>query len=226
MHALAFYDQARQALAQAAQIDEVKDIRDKAEALRLYTRQANEGLQLQNWCAEIKIRAERRIGQLLTDNPEYGRGKKTLTQRDLGIDHNQASRWQRMATLDASVFERYVAATKAAGQELTSAAVYREAHKRAVVKVTRAIPRSPPADPIDAQGRTPYVKWANGAQQIANWLQEINGLGGFEAIIKRLTPAQTEEVIAEVHRLHQQIQVLVGDVARVGPVITISRTSH
>ena len=62
-----FFDQARQTLAQARTVDEVKDIRDRAEALRLYTRQAGEGLEMQNWCAEIKLRAERRVGELLRE---------------------------------------------------------------------------------------------------------------------------------------------------------------
>ncbi len=60
--ALVWFDQARQALAKAKTVDEVKEIRDKAEALRIYTRQAGEGLEMQNWCAEIKLRAERRAG--------------------------------------------------------------------------------------------------------------------------------------------------------------------
>jgi len=65
--ALVWFDQARQALAHAKTLDEVKDIRDKAEALRLYTKQAGEGLEMQNWCAEIKLRAERRAGELLKE---------------------------------------------------------------------------------------------------------------------------------------------------------------
>jgi hypothetical protein len=45
----------------------VKAIRDKAEALRAYTKQAGESLEMQNWCAEIKIHAKRRAGQLLRE---------------------------------------------------------------------------------------------------------------------------------------------------------------
>jgi uncharacterized protein YceH (UPF0502 family) len=35
--------------------------------LRVYLRQAGESLEMQNWCAEIKIRAERRAGELLQE---------------------------------------------------------------------------------------------------------------------------------------------------------------
>jgi hypothetical protein len=64
---------------------------------------------MQNWCAEIKIRAERRAGELLKDDPAYGRGKKSLTMSDLGIDHNQATRWQTIASLPEPDFEAHLA---------------------------------------------------------------------------------------------------------------------
>lgn len=62
---LTHFDRARQELELASTIDEVKSIRDKAEALRLYARQARLCLDMQNRCAEIKIRAERRAGEML-----------------------------------------------------------------------------------------------------------------------------------------------------------------
>ncbi len=43
----------------------MKDIRDKAEAVRLYVKQAGLGLHAQNECAEIKIRAEIKTVRLL-----------------------------------------------------------------------------------------------------------------------------------------------------------------
>jgi hypothetical protein len=44
---------AKQSLAEATTIDEIKDIIDKAEALRLYMRKATDGLDIQNQAAEI-----------------------------------------------------------------------------------------------------------------------------------------------------------------------------
>ncbi|MCI0352967.1 MAG: hypothetical protein L0Z53_26395, partial [Acidobacteriales bacterium] len=107
---LAHFNQARSALERARTIDEVKDIRDKAEALRLYTRQAGESLEMQNICAEIKLRAERRAGELLREmeknkgaqgNP-HGQGvrfhdESTQTLADVGINYSQSSRWQTIA---------------------------------------------------------------------------------------------------------------------------------
>lgn len=61
--ALVFFDQARTMLEKAASVDEVKDIRDRAEALRLYAKQQKDSGTMQQQCAEIKIRAERRGGR-------------------------------------------------------------------------------------------------------------------------------------------------------------------
>lgn len=47
----------------AKKIDEVKDVRDKAEAIRLYAIQTKD-TELENAAAEIKLRAVRRFGDL------------------------------------------------------------------------------------------------------------------------------------------------------------------
>lgn len=65
---LMHFNKARQELELAKEIDEVKDIRDKAEALRVYIKQAGHSLDMQNQCAEIKIRAERKAGGSKEEN--------------------------------------------------------------------------------------------------------------------------------------------------------------
>ena len=136
METLTRYDAMRTALVESHRIDDVKDIRDKAEALRLYAKQAGEGLENQNMMAEIKLRAERRCGELLgdMDRAEVGRPEKTYhrdtivsppTLSDMGISKMQSSRWQAIASVPEPVFEQHLATVKAAAQELTSAGVFR-----------------------------------------------------------------------------------------------------
>jgi hypothetical protein len=69
MSALTRYDAACQALAVAKTTDEVKDIHDRAEAMRAYARQAK-NRQLEVDAAEIRIRAERRLGELIAAQKE------------------------------------------------------------------------------------------------------------------------------------------------------------
>lgn len=136
------YNAARTALAEAHAIDEVKDIRDKAEAMAAYARQAKDTEMIQ-WVTEIKVRAERRAGQMLAEMPKAKgtqlNGKnigghivvppkndaKTLS--DLGITKNESSRWQKLASITEEQFEHAVAAAKEVAGEVTTAAMLRAA---------------------------------------------------------------------------------------------------
>ena len=137
MTALIRYDAAKRALAAAHRVDEVKAIRDKAEAVRVYAKQAGD-FELQNRAAEIRIRAERRAGELLVDMQtsgerqakEHGRPKKVsspTTLPKLGITRDQSSKWQRLARMiDDAKFDQAVAETIEKNGELTTAALLRE----------------------------------------------------------------------------------------------------
>jgi hypothetical protein len=66
----------RQKLAECARVDEAKDIADKAEALRVYARQAHD-VEAETLMAEVKLRAIRRIGEisLTLDKAPHGPGR-------------------------------------------------------------------------------------------------------------------------------------------------------
>ena len=124
------FDQAIAAIEKARTIDEVKDIRDKAEAARKYAAQAGISLHGQNMLAEIKLRAERKAGEILETMERQKRGgdrkskshSATLIPQleNMGISKTQASRWQQEADVPKKVFEEHVQKITTAAKELTS----------------------------------------------------------------------------------------------------------
>ena len=136
MNELVHYNTMRHALMQAHELDEVKGIRDRAAALRAYAKQAGEGLENQNLMAEIKIRAERRAGEILaeTDRNREGRPEKLAQAgrviseyqevcKDADIPRATAERWQEVARIPEELFEEHLATKKENRQEITSAAL-------------------------------------------------------------------------------------------------------
>lgn len=108
---LVLYQAAKHALSEAARIDEVKDIRDKAKAMQVYAQQAKDRELLEH-ATEIRMRAEIKAGEMLRGLEKNqgaipGRtGKKArpvLDNRpklsDLGVSKWQSSLWQKLAAL-------------------------------------------------------------------------------------------------------------------------------
>jgi hypothetical protein len=146
---IALLSESLRLLAEASTLDEIKDIRDKAEALRLYVKQQGEGLEIQNAAAEIKIRAERRAGKILIEmdlhsgRPSERNGsivEPLCPPRlsDLGIDKKQSFRWQKIASVPDETFETHIQETKGSDKELTSAGVMRLESKQHETPTTPA----------------------------------------------------------------------------------------
>lgn len=125
MTPLARYEAARKALAECVRIDEAKEIRDRAEAMRIYARQAKD-TELQANAAEIKLRAERRLGELIIVAKEAGlitRGQppKKCTDEEhfsrvrleeIGVDRRLSAAAQKTASIAERAFEAMVQATR------------------------------------------------------------------------------------------------------------------
>jgi N6-adenosine-specific RNA methylase IME4 len=123
MTELVLYDAARKALAELSRVDEVKNVRDQAEAMQLYARQAQD-YDLINRATEVRLRAEIRAGELLLEMEKAKGGEQhhkrptgttevpVPTLKDFGISKNQSSRWQKLAALDESEQEARIAQAK------------------------------------------------------------------------------------------------------------------
>ena len=117
------YEAACLALAKARDTDEVKLIRDKADAIRAAARIAK-NKQLEVDAAEIRIRAERRLGEMLAETKAtvgLNKGAKgsvvTGSKREpvkddrptlaaAGIDKKLSSRAQKLAAVPEAEFEK------------------------------------------------------------------------------------------------------------------------
>jgi len=169
MNELIRYEAARQALIEASSIDEVKSIRDKAEAMRAYARQAGD-LEFQNMAAEIKIRAERKAGGLLIEMEENGERATqeaginrhsmashdvTPTLADLDVTRNESSRWQKIANVPEQTFENKIKETVESRKELTSAAILKLAKeaKKEAKREAKSVICDAPIDIIHADFR-------------------------------------------------------------------------
>jgi N6-adenosine-specific RNA methylase IME4 len=159
---LVLYERARQALAEAKTIDEIKDVRDRALALQLYAKQALDR-ELINAATDIRVRAERKAGERLREMRESGERKgwggdqrssnaslpEYRSLADLGIGKMQSSRWQKLSELPQADFEtrlaamqkRAVEAMDMTPEERSAAKKQRRAaHEEALATQIRALP--------------------------------------------------------------------------------------
>jgi hypothetical protein len=119
------YEAACRALAECKQIDEVKDIADKAAAMLAYGRMANDKT-LEVDAAEIRIRAERRLGEMILAQKAEGglNPAATLKQnavvvgndhgmrptlKSAGISKDLSARSQKLAQIPEPQFEQEMA---------------------------------------------------------------------------------------------------------------------
>jgi N6-adenosine-specific RNA methylase IME4 len=115
------YDNACRALAAARSTDEVKKIRNISIAMAAYARQAK-NRDLEADAFEIRLRSERRLGEMMQAQPKargaIERGTKRGTTRDIlkpawlaeaGIDKNLADRARKLAALPAEQLKNLIA---------------------------------------------------------------------------------------------------------------------
>ncbi|MFC1596332.1 MT-A70 family methyltransferase [Planctomycetota bacterium] len=153
---LALLSRAEKALAEANTIDEIKEIRDKAEAVKAYAKKARLSRDIVLLAASIKVRAERKLGQILqktlladlSPGNQHSRRSHRATSpirlKDLRITKSDSSRAQQISRLPKAVFDRHVADCIDSGTPPTTAGLLRLAKQR---EATENVPPTPPSVP-------------------------------------------------------------------------------
>lgn len=171
---LTVLSEASRLLAGAQTIDDVKAIRDKAEAARIYVRAARLGLELQNHAAEVKLRAERKAGGLLGAMKLRGGDRKSKGRRaplkleELGITRDQSRRWQRIAAVPESVFLKYMKAMNEHDHEITSAGLLRTARCHCQDSVQATPPPRNPSVEAEWDAEATFQELMNHCQLLQN----------------------------------------------------------
>jgi hypothetical protein len=216
---LALLDHADCMLAEARSFDEIKTIRDKAEAARSYVKAAQLGLELQNRAAEVKLRAERKAGSILSKLMLHGGDRRskthgtTLKLADLGITRDQSRRWQQQATVPERDFLNFLKVIREEGKEVTSAGLLRLAatlrHRHFVNKKRRLQrPRGEENTTSITAYRTPtselLVELGNHRELLAQILRPLYEDG--ETILTSGERRMIRRLLGEMQELMEQLR--------------------
>mgnify|MGYP001566717098 CR=1 FL=1 len=151
-------EKARDYLARAVSVPDVRDLRDKAQAVAVYLRSRNASAEAQNDAAEIKLRAERRLGELTREMPKAPGAREAGTRRgrtigprqadaptlaSQGIRKQDASKWQMLAKIPAKTFDAYVKTTRAKQERITSSTPLKLARLDAKTALAHELRRKP-----------------------------------------------------------------------------------
>ena len=132
MNYLVVWNDLKCAIEQAHSVIDLKSIRDRAEALRYAAKLAGESREIIRKAEEIKLRAERRAGELLSSAEKqkpgtYQQRYKDATldlpksYKELGLNKVDASKWQRIASIPSKHFEYWLSTS----EEISSAGALR-----------------------------------------------------------------------------------------------------
>jgi len=134
-NALAKLDAAKIALSECKTVMETKQIADMAEAARVYLERTNASTETVNRATEIRLLAERQMGEFLKHMPKntgtagqlVGPGmigakrEQAPTLKEIGLTHSDSFRAQKLADIPADEFHERIEEAKEAGRLSTSA---------------------------------------------------------------------------------------------------------
>jgi hypothetical protein len=202
------YDAMIRAIDACYSLDEAKEIRSQAAALREYARQAN-NRDAERKAAEIRIRAERRVGSLTAAIEQAKRGPKPKSQsnqdgqlisaaeinspskaevlREAGISSRQASEWERLADIPDTQFE----AALAQSEIPTTGGVIAAA---AAPAATRAISKP--------------------AMKLWSWVKALKNEGYLDRDPDQLMKTMSGEMLDDMHTMAPKIAMWFGRIGK------------
>lgn len=126
---LASLEEAKRFLAACSCIDDVKLIRDKAQAVAVWARAQKDAGELEVAAGELRVRATIRMGELLpAKGTNHGGDRKSINVPERNVDlvsRKDAHVARALASTPAPVVERVIRESKARGEAPTVAAVLR-----------------------------------------------------------------------------------------------------
>lgn len=146
--AIAKLDLAQHALAECKTVMEAKQIADAAEAARVYLERTHASAETVNRATEIRILAERQMGEFLKTMPKnVGANGSTIsgavrepvkdstpTLAEIGITKKESARAQKLAEIPKDEFNELVASAKASGGKLSTADILPQRTRRSPEK--------------------------------------------------------------------------------------------
>ena len=183
---------ARTALAQAKTLEDFKDVRDCGEAaIRLAKSRRDVGVEALTEAQEIVRRAERQLGLMLpavTGGRGHNGVSNTMLLTDLGIERMQSSRFQKIAQVPEEQFEEWICDCRAAGDELTQAAVLRLAAECT-------------ADPEQKKEKPPHEAMADAIEKaVAKFVGQLTLTDQFAYVRRRIE--RLSEFLKEEEEAH------------------------
>jgi hypothetical protein len=124
-NSLAILSNIRAALAKIATVVGVQELRNKASALETYYRQQSDCKEIERQATVVRLRCERRIGELLAKSLHRGRPQKGSPREHLlpaGINRKQSSAWQLLAKVPEKQFEKCLATPSPSTKKLVQIA--------------------------------------------------------------------------------------------------------
>lgn len=146
-------EKAEQMLAEARTLDDLRQIRDIAVAAQSYAKAAHLGMDSQNRAAEVRLLAERKAGELLSEmkrkgeRQQQGRPKSENGKSfpispkpklaDLGVKPEESKKWQALAELPETTFRN--ALVEGQQERLTDASLQKavKQHRRERTRAAR-----------------------------------------------------------------------------------------